>query len=286
MHSVHTTNRPGVIRILVTNQNAVQAKEFFGQLQVHLRASLSPEDVHIVTQGKQIQVTDRTYESDDSRAYAGYAAALLRENPQDGEPIQQDAISSPQRKKTRMEVTYSSMAKRALESSNRRNRNKSSNPDDSSTENRIEEENYGDNWEQKIQATFQSLFGDHPPLRAEDVEQKMQETINKQTLESEKRLDRRFATFSLEMKQFTLNENEKSKRLIQSMFERQNQLFLDLTGQMQENLLKLDENIKVMAMQTHSQLTHTEAPRIDVRKTSPVAQRVDRETVRGSDAPT
>ena len=178
------------------------------------------------------------------------------------------------------------MAKRALEPSSRRSNN-SSNPEEETYANRgAADETYGDNWEQKIQASFQSLFGDHPPLRAEDVEQKMQETINKQTMESEKRLDRRFACFSSEMKQFTMNENEKSKRLIQSMFEQQNQLFLNLTGQMQENLLKLDENIKVMAMQTKSQLTHIEPPRIDVRNTSPVAQRVDKGIVRASDATT
>lgn len=88
------------------------------------------------------------------------------------------------------------------------------------------------------------------------------------------------------MKQFTRTENEKSKRLIESMFERQNQIFLNLTGQMQENLLKLDENIKAVAMQTHAKLTYIETPRIDVRNTSPVAQRVDTGIVRVSDAPT
>ena len=193
VHSVHTTNKSGVIRILVTNQNASQAREFFGNLQVHLRASLSPEDVHRVTEGKQIHVTDRTYESEDSRTYAGYAEAMLRENPQDGNPIMNDhAITSPWRKKTRMDVSYSSAAQGAL-ASRRRSRNTDANPDEEAEDGKADEaEDLGENWEQKIQASFKSLFGDQPPLRAEDMERKMQETINKQTEESEKRLEQRF----------------------------------------------------------------------------------------------
>ena len=264
VHSVHTTNRAGVIRILVTNANAEHAKQFFSQLQDHLRATLSAEDLDIITKGKLIQLTDRIYESSDSKTYAGFAEAILRENPQDGSP--QDyglALPSPQRKKTRMELSYSNIAKRALETP--------TGGTDAPTQEGAE---IGD-WEQRIQASFQNLFGDHPPLRAEDVESKMQEAINKQAQESEARLDRRFRTFSAEMQNFTSRENEKSKRMIQTMFEKQNQLFLNLTTQMQHSLLKLDENIKDIAFQTNATILHMETPRIDVRNTSPVAQRQD-----------
>ena len=70
-----------------------------------------------------------------------------------------------------------------------------------------------------------------------------------------------------------MNENEKAKRMIQTMFEKQNALFLNITNQIQTALLKMDENIKGVAMQTHAALVYTETPRIDVRNTSPVAQR-------------
>jgi hypothetical protein len=46
VHSVHNTNKLGVIRILVTKENAVAAKAFCGTLQGHLRNSLSVEDMH------------------------------------------------------------------------------------------------------------------------------------------------------------------------------------------------------------------------------------------------
>jgi len=105
----------------------------------------------------------------------------------------------------------------------------------------------------------------------------MQDAINKQAEESEKRLDLRFA----EMQQFTQRENEKSKRMMQVMFEQQNQLFLTITERMQIGLLKLDENIKNIAHQTNTTLVHTETPRIDVRNTSPVAQRKEHTEMTG-----
>jgi hypothetical protein len=109
VHSAHNTNREGVIRVLVNSHNAAQARTFFSQLQDQLRATISASDLHELTQGKVIQITDRIYESSDSKKYAGYAEALLRENPQNGEPT---VVPSPQRKKSRMEVSYSNVVKR------------------------------------------------------------------------------------------------------------------------------------------------------------------------------
>mmetsp|Transcript_23015 Transcript_23015/g.32968 ORF Transcript_23015/g.32968 Transcript_23015/m.32968 type:complete len:585 (+) Transcript_23015:80-1834(+) len=142
---------------------AGHAKTFFGQLQQHLRAVLSAEDLHTITQGKVIQLTDRVSESSVSKIYAGYAEAMLRENPQDGFPLTASVIGSPQRKKTRMEISYSTMAKRALETS----RGRSTSPVEADTAHEWEEA--GD-WEKKIEASFTRLFGDQPPLRAEDVQ--------------------------------------------------------------------------------------------------------------------
>jgi len=261
-----------VIRILVTAANVEHAKKFFGNLHTRLRSVLSAEDLHIVTQGKIIQWTDRIYESSNSKTYAGYAAAILWENPQDGAPLDTATIASPQRKKTRMEISYSTMAKRALDNpTGRKNPSAGGNPtdDDESPDN-----GWGDtdDWEQKIHAGFQKLFGDQPPLRVEDVEQKMQEAINRQAEESEKRLDHKFYAFSLEMKQYTQRENEKSRRMIQTMFEKQNQLVLNLTTRMQSSLLQVHENITDIAFQTNAILVYKDTPRIDVRNTSPVAQ--------------
>mmetsp|Transcript_7590 Transcript_7590/g.11020 ORF Transcript_7590/g.11020 Transcript_7590/m.11020 type:complete len:767 (-) Transcript_7590:7919-10219(-) len=280
VHSVHGTNRPGVIRILVTAVNAIHAKNFFGNLQEHLKAAISPEDLHNLTQGKNIQITDRVHESTDSKTYAGYAAAILRENPQDGVVVPE--LSSPQRKKSRREISYSRAAKRAINNTTS-TANTDENPEDEETNVDLEEGwEATANWEQKIQDTFTSLFGDRQPLKAEDVEQKIQEAINRQAEESEKRLARKFA----KMEEFTLRENEKSKRMIQRMFEKQNQLLLNLTEQMQISLSKLDENIKDVAMQTDAEITHTEIPRIEVRNTSPVAQRQDIGSAGLSDAMT
>ena len=277
VNSVHKTNRIGVIRILVTAANAENAKTFFGNLQEHLRSVLSAEDLDIITHGKIIQLTDRINESTESKISAGYAAAILRENPQDGAPPNPGNVTPPQRKKTRMEISYSATAKRALDTSTSRPMLGTNLADEEATaapENEWEE--MGD-LEQKIQARFLSLFGDHPPLRADEVERKMQDAINKQAEESEKRLDLRFA----EMQQFTQRENEKSKRMMQVMFEQQNQLFLTITERMQIGLLKLDENIKNIAHQTNTTLVHTETPRIDVRNTSPVAQRKEHTEMTG-----
>jgi hypothetical protein len=82
------------------------------------------------------------------------------------------------------------------------------------------------------------------------------------------------------------NAMEGNKRLLLKMFEKQNQMFLNMTDQMQGNMLKMDENIKVIAMQTSATLTHTEAPKLDVRKTSPVTRRRENGTAGASDAGT
>ena len=284
VHSVHTTNRPGVTRILVTKENVVAAKAFFDTLQDHLRSSLSPEDMHLITQGKTIQVTDRTFESSDSKVSAGYAAALLRENPQDGEPEAQISESqSPQRKKSRMEVSYSSVARRAIDSRRRRTHEEANlaDADEDPALSLVE-----DTWEQKFEASFQKLFGDQPPLRAEEMESRMQEVVNKQAAASEHRMDRKLAELSSEFQTTMDNAMEGNKRLLLKMFEKQNQMFLNMTDQMQGNMLKMDENIKVIAMQTSATLTHTEAPKLDVRKTSPVTRRRENGTAGASDAGT
>ena len=79
---------------------------------------------------------------------------------------------------------------------------------------------------------------------------------------------------------------EKSKRFINRMFDKQNQMFLNLTEQMQENMLKMDENIKIMAAHTRIPLKHIDKPALDVRKTSPVARHGETESTSASDAPT
>ena len=236
--------------------------------------------MHRVTQGKQIQITDRTFESNDSKVYAGYAVAMLRENPQDGVPVDHNIdIASPQRKKGRMEVSYSNIARQAMEPTRRRTHAEANiaQPDDAQAQ-PGDWEAADDSWEQMIQSGFQKLFGDQPPLRAEEVEIRMQEVVNKQAAESERRMDRKFANLTSELQHSMEQESEKSKRLIKKMFEQQNQLFLNITDQMQENMLKLDENIKAMAMQTHVTLSHTEAPKLDLRKTSPAARRRENES--------
>eukprot|EP00590_Aulacoseira_subarctica_P007474 CAMPEP_0172436854 /NCGR_PEP_ID=MMETSP1064-20121228/71944_1 /TAXON_ID=202472 /ORGANISM="Aulacoseira subarctica , Strain CCAP 1002/5" /LENGTH=632 /DNA_ID=CAMNT_0013185283 /DNA_START=74 /DNA_END=1972 /DNA_ORIENTATION=+ len=151
VHSAHTTNRSGILRILVTKENAVAVKAFFGTLQDHLPSSLSVEDMYLITQGKMIQVTDRTFKSNDSKISAGYAATLLRENPQDGEPVAKDGeVVSPQRKKSRMEVSYSTVAKRAIEPTRRRNHTDAHLAGDEDEPANGEGEGGEDFWEQQI----------------------------------------------------------------------------------------------------------------------------------------
>ena len=281
VNSVHTTNNPGIIRILVTKENVVAAKAFFGSLQEHLRSSLSIEDMHRVTQGKTIQVTDRTFESSDSKVSAGYAAALLRENPQDGEPvIQEGDLQSPQRKKSRMEVSYSAVVRRAAASTRRRAHDETQ--EEAGADSALT--SFEESWEQKFEASFQKLFGDQPPLRAEDMESRMQEVVNRQAAASERRMDRKLAELSSDFQSTLERAMESNKRLLLRMFEKQNQTILNVTDQMQENMLKMDENIKMIAMQTSATLTHTEAPKLDVRKTSPVARRQDNGTPGAGDA--
>ena len=71
VHSVHTTNRDGVVRVLVTAKNAAPAQAFFNTLHEVLRTAISAEDFHTVTKGLIIQVTDKTFESQDSKTYTG-----------------------------------------------------------------------------------------------------------------------------------------------------------------------------------------------------------------------
>lgn len=215
-------------------------------------------------------MTDRTFESSDSKVSASYAAALLRENPQDGEPeATSGELMSPQRKKSRMEISYSSIASRALEPMRRRTHEEANLGEAVENQDVPEEE---DSWEQKFEASFQKLFGDQPPLRAEEMDSRMQEVVNKQAAESERRMDRKLEELSSKFQLTLDNAMEGNKRLLLKMFEKQNQMFLNITDQVQGNMLKLDENIKVIAMQTSATLTHIEAPKIDVRKTSPVAR--------------
>ena len=82
------------------------------------------------------------------------------------------------------------------------------------------------------------------------------------------------------------NALNKSIKTVTDNIEKQNQMFLNMTDQMQGNMLKMDENIKVIAMQTSATLTHTEAPKLDVRKTSPVTRRRENGTAGASDAGT
>lgn len=275
VHSVHTSNRPAIIRVLVTPRNARQATDFFRNFHEQMRASLTPEDFHVVTQGKQIQMTSRIYESSDSKVYAGYAAALLRENPQDGQEV---SVTSPQRKKSKMEISYSAMVKRKSPPKTEARRPeaglaKGVEGEDSDSE--LEE--YGDDfWEQKIQAGFTKLFGEQKPLRAEEMEHRMKELIDKQADETEKKLDEKFANLTTDLKALTEKENRKAKKHIGNLFDQQNQVLLNLTVSLQASLLQMHENIRDVASQTNTRLTHIETPRIDVLQTSVVARSKDK----------
>ena len=267
VHSAHNTNRDGVIRILVNSHNAAHARDFFSQLQDQLRATISAADLHEITQGKIIQMTARTYESSDSKKYASYAEAMLRENPQNGE---QSAVPPPQRKKSRMEVSYSNAAKRGHEEAMRNKNPHETNADNAKEEDTDSEwEEYGDSfWEKKVEAGFTKLFGDQPPLRADEMERKMRELINKQAEESERHLDRKFANMSTELRNMTEKENNKSKRMICNLFDRQNQVLYNLTLSLQESLLNMHENMRDIASATKVRLTHNEIPRIDIPEMS------------------
>ena len=267
VHSAHNTNRSGVIQILVHTKNTTHAKAFFSHLQDQLRAALSPEDLHELTKGNTIQVTSRTYESSDSKKYASYAEALLRENPQNGEETE---VTSPQRKKTRMEVSYSSVAKRSHEATTRQKKSElavAAEKNDDDTDSEWEE--YGDSfWERKVEAGFNKLFGDQLPLRADEMESKMRELIDRQATEAERRLDQKFANIATELKNITEKENNKSKRMICTLFEKQNQVLYSLTTSLQNSLLLMHENMLDIADATRVKLTHQAPPRIDIPQMS------------------
>mmetsp|Transcript_21349 Transcript_21349/g.30539 ORF Transcript_21349/g.30539 Transcript_21349/m.30539 type:complete len:614 (+) Transcript_21349:3-1844(+) len=276
VHSVHTSNRPGVIRVLVTPRNARQATDFFRNFHEQMRTSLTPEDFLAVTQGKQIQMTSKTYESSDSKVYAGYAAALLRENPQDGQDV---PITSPQRKKSKMEISYSAMSKRKSPpktDSRRPDALLAEGAEGEATESELEE--YGDDfWEQKMQAGFTKLFGKQKPLRADEMEHRMKELIDKQADETERKLDEKFANLTTDLKALTEKENRKAKKHIGNLFDQQNQVLLNLTVSLQASLLQMHENIRDVASQTNTRLTHLDTPRIDVLQTSVVARSKDKD---------
>mmetsp|Transcript_16558 Transcript_16558/g.23613 ORF Transcript_16558/g.23613 Transcript_16558/m.23613 type:complete len:117 (+) Transcript_16558:2150-2500(+) len=107
------------------------------------------------------------------------------------------------------------------------------------------------------------------------MESRMQEVVNKHAEASERRMDRKFAALDSKLEQSFEKASETSKRLMLSMFDKQNQLFLNTTDHIQENMLKMDENIKTLAMQACTSLPHTEAPKLDIRKMSPVARSRD-----------
>ena len=282
VHSVHTSNRPGLIRVLVATRNAKQAHEFFGSFHEQLRLTLSPEDFYSITQGKHIQVTSRTFESNESKIYAGYAAALLRENPQDGQDF---PVTSPQRKKSRMEISYSNMVKRKAPSkSEDRQMQPSSAEGNDSLDEESDDDDYGDSfWEKKIQAGFTKLFGEHKPLRADEMEERMKELIDKQAEESERKLDKKFASLTSDLQAITERENRKAKKHIGNMFDQQHQVLLNLTVSLQASLLQMHENVRDIAAQTNTRLTHQETPRIDVLQTSVVARSKEKQNSSSSD---
>jgi hypothetical protein len=290
VHSVHTSNRSGIIRVLVTAKNTSQAHAFFSNFHEQMRNSLNSSDFQAVTQGKKIQMTTRIYESSDSKAYAGYAAAILRENPQDGVDV---PITSPQRKKSRMEISYSAMAKRKAppKSDPKSSDATQVNPDeDSDTDSDLDE--YGDNfWEKKIQAGFTKLFGEQKPLSAEEMELRMKELIDKQADETEKKLEEKFANLTSNLQtmtervteRVTERENRKAKKHIANMFDKQHQVLLTLTVNLHASLFQMHENVRDIAAQTNTRLTHYEIPRIDVLLTSIVARSKDKKDSSSSD---
>jgi len=130
---------------------------------------------------------------------------------------------SPQRKKSRMEISYSSIASRALEPMRRRTHEEANLGEAVENQDVPEEE---DSWEQKFEASFQKLFGDQPPLRAEEMDSRMQEVVNKQATESERRLDRKLEELSSKFQLTLDNAMEGNKRLLLKMFENKIRCFL------------------------------------------------------------
>mmetsp|Transcript_7001 Transcript_7001/g.10197 ORF Transcript_7001/g.10197 Transcript_7001/m.10197 type:complete len:191 (+) Transcript_7001:717-1289(+) len=173
-----------------------------------------------------------------------------------------------------MEVSYSNVAKRSL-ATKAKHTLPDGEPGEEDNDDDTDEdwEEYGDSfWEKKVEAGFAKYFGDQPPLRADEMESKMRDLINKQATESERHLDQKFANMANEinkgMERGMERENNKSKRMICNLFDKQNQVLFSLTTSLQDSLLLMHENMMDIAAATRVTLTHQAPPRIDIPQMS------------------
>jgi hypothetical protein len=96
------------------------------------------------------------------------------------------------------------------------------------------------------------------------MERKMKDLIKQQTEESQRHIDLKFAQFQHNAEK----ENNKSKRMICNLFDKQNQVLFNVTAALQESLIHMHENMRDIALATRVILTHNEIPRIDIPEMS------------------
>ena len=124
----------------------------------------------------------------------------------------------------------------------------------------------------KVQDQFNELFGEQEPLRIEDVESLITDTISAQTIESDKRLESRFQSFELNISSLLKDNAKEIRQSTSTLIMQQNRILATLVTEVNNKLQLSHENVADMARQTNTTMAHPDRPIINIRNTVAAAK--------------
>ena len=270
IHSVHKTNREGMIAVLYYKEFKNEANNCFqdihsileNQLLEESKSKLAIEGKRIIMTGSRTQVESSTA----SREYASYVDAILEGmNPQGGEEYEEEPIlSSPPRKKqaqrkTPPRLSYSQIAqsKKGKEDKQvKRNRVEEPDPaddntDDSSTVDQLKTTPIIENLQQRLnamQAQFEDQFGKVVGTDMEATQLLIEANNKKIQQQSEEFFEQKFQELSVNLSK----EIQRSNDLILDRF-------VAVTAQQNTNLLSLQEAIKYELQKVYANMANIQS---------------------------
>ena len=241
-HSVHNTNRDGVVTALYYKAYASEAEDLLSNVHYELEAAVHEDCYGSLSQpGTRIEITGRQNQVDSSNAkvYATYAEAFL-ENPQGGDEDDDVEPLPPlkkQKNRSPPKMTYSAVAskppstgKKATTQSAHRSTNTSANHDDyaklyeadSSSKDSGITTNNDSKWSEietrlqermeRMEEHFEDQYGKMEGLTVEQAEIKIAESHARLQEQTETFLNQRFEEFTLKIAERIADETAKLKQ--------------------------------------------------------------------------
>jgi hypothetical protein len=276
IHSVHKTNREGMITLLYYKEFEDEVHQSFKDIQAILEKQLSEESkTQIAIEGKHIVMAGRRNQIDSSNAsreYSSYADIILAGlNPQGGDEEEEEVnIQSPPRKKqtqrrTPPRMTYSQITKtrQTKEITSKRKTRPAENEapipgeesasDDSQSESTTKNSDLMDRVQDKLdkmQANFESRFGKVEGMDINTTQKLIEENNDIIRKSSEEYFNKKFAELSEELSTKITRDIERSVDHIFSKFatmhDQQNTMIYNLQEGMKTELLKIYNNMEKM----------------------------------------